>query len=162
MIEEHARIVAIEAETTWVETQRQTTCGSCSAKNACGSSLLERFTGQRHSRLAVTTVPGLGLGDEVILGLEESSLLQGSFAVYMLPLLSLLLFAALSENLLADKWMATETAAILGGVVGFMLGLYWLKGYAKRALIDARFRPVILRRVADPAPKQSVTKLTLE
>jgi sigma-E factor negative regulatory protein RseC len=154
MIEERALVIAIEGETAWVETYRQSTCGSCSAKNACGSSLLERFVGQRSNRLAVSRIEGIEAGDEVVLGLEESSLLRGSFAVYMMPLLLMLLMAVIAEAILSDGWLAPEAASILGGLTGLGLGLFWLKGYAKRALIEGRFRPVVLRRVA--GERQSV------
>lgn len=148
MIEERARVIAIEGEIAWVETQRQSTCGACSAKNSCGSSLLERFVGQRSNRLAVSRVADIKEGDEVILGLEEGSLLRGSFAVYMLPLLLMLLMAVIAQILLPDSGLTSEAAAILGGAAGLGLGLFWLKGYAKRALISGRFRPVVLRRAA--------------
>lgn len=148
MIEEKAHVIAIKGDIAWVETRRKTTCGSCSAKNSCGSSLLERFVGQRSNRLAVARVDDIEEGDDVVLGLEESSLLRGSFAVYMLPLLLMLLLSVLAQTLLSDKWLSSEAASILGGLTGLGLGLFWLKTYAKRALIDGRFRPVILRRVA--------------
>jgi sigma-E factor negative regulatory protein RseC len=162
MIEENARVIAIEGDIAWVETRRKSTCGSCSAKNSCGSSLLERFVGQRSNRLAVSRVDNIEEGDEVVLGLEESSLLRGSFAVYMLPLLLMLLLAVLAQTFLSDKWLASEAASILGGMVGLGLGLFWLKAYAKRALIDGRFRPVVLRRVTGNRQSNSVNVINRE
>jgi sigma-E factor negative regulatory protein RseC len=162
MIEEHARVIAIEGETAWVETQRKSTCGSCSAKNSCGSSLLERFIGKRSNRLAVARVADMEEGDEVVLGLEERSLLRGSFAVYMLPLLLMLLMAVISQTLLSDKWLSSEAASILGGLTGLGLGLYWLKVYAKRALISDRFRPVVLRRIVGARQSNTVNVIKRE
>lgn len=162
MIEENARVIAIEGKTAWVETQRQSTCGSCSAKNSCGSSLLERFVGQRSSRLSVSLEAKVKVGDEVVLGLEESSLLRGSFAMYMMPLLLMLFVAVISEVLLPASWLASETASILGGLAGLGLGLFGLKAYAKRALIDGRFRPVILRRAAGERQPNRLSVIKLE
>lgn len=162
MIEEHARVIAIEGETAWVETHRKSTCGSCSAKNSCGSSLLERFVGQRSSRLAVSRVADIEEGDEVVLGLEEGNLLRGSFAVYMLPILLMLLMAVIAQALLAERWLTSETSSILGGLTGLGLGLFWLKGYAKRALIGGRFRPVILRRIAGGRQSNTVNVINRE
>ncbi len=144
MIEENAHVIAIEGDVAWVETYRKSTCGSCSAKNSCGSSLLERFVGQRSTRLAVPLIEGIKEGDEVVLGLDESSLLRGSFVTYMLPLLLMLILAVITPTL-SESWMNAEAASILGGIAGLGMGLFWLKRYAKRALIDGRFRPVILR-----------------
>lgn len=149
MIEENAHVVAIEADIAWVETYRKSTCGSCSAKNACGSSLLERFVGQRSNRMQVSLISGIKVGDDVVIGLDESSLLRGSFVVYMLPLLLLFLMAALAPVLLSNTGLASETASIFGGLAGLATGLLWLKRYAKRALMDGRFRPVLLRHVTN-------------
>lgn len=162
MIEENARVIAIEGEIAWVETRRKSTCGGCSAKNSCGSSLLERFVGQRNNRLAVSRVADIHEGDEVVLGLDESKLLRGSFAVYMLPLLLMLLMAMLAPGLVPGQWLGSEAASVLGGLSGLGLGLFWLKGYAKRALIDGRFRPVILRRVAAGRQSNTVNAINLE
>lgn len=148
MIEENARVIAIDGDIAWVETQRKSTCGSCSAKTSCGTSLLERFVGQRNKQLTVTLVDGIKVGDDVVLGLDEGSLLRGSFAVYMLPLLTMLLMAVMAQMLFPEILLSPEAASIIGGLVGLGIGLFWLKAYAKRALIDGRFRPVILRRVA--------------
>lgn len=162
MIEERARVIAIEGKTAWVETQRQSTCGSCSAKNACGSSLLERLVGRRSNQLAVTPIEGMQAGDEVVLGLEENSLLKGSFAVYMLPLLLMLLMAIIAEALFADSRVTSETVSILGGLAGLGMGLYWLKAYAKRALIEGRFRPVVLRRIAGERQDIAINEIKRE
>jgi sigma-E factor negative regulatory protein RseC len=162
MIEERARVIAIEGEVAWVETQRQSTCGSCSAKNACGSSLLERLVGQRSNQLAVSRIEGLQTGDEVVLGLEESSLLRGSFAVYMMPLLLMLLMAIIANAVLAGSQLASETASILGGLTGLGLGLFWLKAYAKRALIEGRFRPVVLRRIVGEQQAVAINEIERE
>ena len=162
MIEENAHVIEVDGDVAWVETMRKSTCGNCTAKNSCGSSLLDRYVGKRSNRIAVTLADDVKVGDEVVLGLEEDSLLRGSFAVYMLPILLMLLISVSSQALLSESWMSTEAASILGGIVGFGLGLFWLKAYAKRALIDGRFRPVILRRVAKGQQSKIVNEIIQE
>jgi sigma-E factor negative regulatory protein RseC len=42
-------VVAIEKRSLWVETSRQTACGSCSAQKGCGTSLLAKlFPNRQH------------------------------------------------------------------------------------------------------------------
>ena len=43
MIEEQARVVALEAGAVWVETRRQSTCGGCSANAGCGQGLMDKI-----------------------------------------------------------------------------------------------------------------------
>ena len=146
MIEERARVITISDGTAWVEVNRQSTCKSCSASQSCGTSLLGRLLNRRFDRIAVPAKEEIKVGDEVILGLDESAFLRGSFVVYMIPLLAMLGIAAVSEWLLSDI-MAAELAAILGAVAGFIVGIRWVRLFSRRALRDKRFQPVILRRL---------------
>ncbi len=47
MIEEPGIVVAVDADGVWVATQRKTTCGSCSAKAACGQGLLNSLSADK-------------------------------------------------------------------------------------------------------------------
>lgn len=146
MIEERARVIRITNDTAWVEVNRQSTCNSCSASQSCGTSLLSRFLNRRFEQIAVVAKADIQVGDEVILGLDESAFLRGSFVVYMIPLLAMLGLAALSEWLLSDI-MSAESAAILGAVAGFIIGVNRVRAFSRRVLQDKRFQPVILRRL---------------
>ena len=55
MLIETGRVVAVEAneEALWVETIRQSTCGSCAANKGCGHGLLNRANPILHSCLAL-------------------------------------------------------------------------------------------------------------
>jgi len=40
MLTETARVVALDSDAVWVETLRQTSCGSCAARSGCGHGML--------------------------------------------------------------------------------------------------------------------------
>jgi sigma-E factor negative regulatory protein RseC len=50
MLTEQARVVALDAETVWVETIRQSSCGSCSARAGCGHGMLNYGAPRKQSR----------------------------------------------------------------------------------------------------------------
>lgn len=147
MIEETAVITAREGEFAQVETQRSTACGACAVKSGCGTSLLGKLWGNRRASIRVLNPIGAAPGEKVIIGLQESALTRASFALYMVPLLSLILSAILGQWLATwFNFSATEPASLLCGLLGLMAGLRWLRSYSARVRHDKRHQAVILRR----------------
>jgi sigma-E factor negative regulatory protein RseC len=147
MIEETAHVVETEGEYAWVETQRRSSCGSCSAKG-CGTGALSKVLGRRSQRLRVRNPIDARPGDAVVLGIDEQALLRGSLAVYIVPLLAMLAGALLGE-VLAPQWGSEpETLSLLLGLAGLAAGFFWLHRYNRRLSADERFMAVILRTSA--------------
>lgn len=152
MIEESGRVIRVEDDHAWVETQRKSVCGSCSASKGCGTSVLGKVLGQRRSYVRVLNPVGAKLGDEVVVGLGERAFVTGSLAVYAIPLLTLLVGAIVGEWLgVANDW--GDLAAVIGGLSGLAAGFGWLWLFARRVGADTRYQPVILRRVVSLAPR---------
>ena len=150
MIEEPAVVVEAGAGYAWVETRRRSACGACSASEGCGTAALARAWGERRARVrAISTLP-LRPGDAVIVGLAEGALLRGSLLVYLLPMVLLLAGALLGQTAFAG---AGEEPVILSGAVGLGLGFLAARVASRRLRSDARFQPVVVRRLAAaPAP----------
>lgn len=151
MIEQQGTIVDIQGEFAWVQTERQSSCGDCAAKAGCGTALLNRSMGKRSNRVRVTNSLGVRTGDCVVLGVPEQALLKGSFVIYALPLLCLLLAALGTHLLFADAtpgWR--DLAALIGGTVGFGVGLFWARRVGEQGGISRNgFQPVLVRCVAN-------------
>jgi len=151
MIEEPAVVVEAGAGYAWVETRRRSACGACSASEGCGTAVLAKVWGDRRARVrALSTLP-LQPGDAVIVGLAEGALLRGSLLVYLLPIVLLLAGALLGQTAFAG---AGEEPVILSGAVGLGLGFLAARGVSRRLRSDARFQPVVMRRL-DAAPVPS-------
>jgi sigma-E factor negative regulatory protein RseC len=151
MIEETARIIEVQGDFAWVETQRTTTCGSCSANKGCGTAVLAKVLGTRRTRIKVLNTFATKTGEEVIIGLHENALVQGSLAVYAVPLLAMLIFALVGEVFNARLSITqTEGMTIFFGLAGLAGGFLWLRHYAASISKDTRYQPVILRRVTSP------------
>ena len=148
MIEELAVVVEAGDGYAWVETRRRSACGACSASDGCGTATLAKVWGERRTRVrAISTWP-LRPGDAVIVGLAEGALLRGSLLVYLLPLALLLAGALLGQAAFAG---AGEEPVILAGAVGLGLGFLAARIASRRWRSDARFQPVVVRRL-DAAP----------
>lgn len=147
MLVETGRVVAIEADAIWVETIRQSTCGSCAARQGCGHGLLNRMADGRSGYVRVLRgePPADGghcaVNDQVRISIPEAVILRGSMIVYMLPLLSMLLGAALAGALDADH---AEAMAAAGAAVGLGLGFAVVRWHAWRHRHDRALQPTLL------------------
>jgi len=154
-------VVSVEDDSVWVETQRQTACGHCAAKNGCGAHTLSKVMGAKRNRINVLNPKAavLSVGDEVVIGLTEHALVRGSLAIYLLPLLSLFVFGLLGE-VMAEQLLVSSADLLVAafGVVGLLVGFVWVKRFSRFVAVDPRYQPVLLRRkipLVSPLPRGS-------
>lgn len=147
MIEATARVIACEGDLAQVQAERQSTCGGCTARSGCGTSLLDRVFGRKAVLMVARNPLQAQPGERVVVGVKEKGLVQASLMLYALPLLSLILFAVVGQ-LAADRLLhiAGELPSILAGLLGLIAGL----ALARRRCISPNdrdvYRVVILRR----------------
>ncbi len=145
MIEEQAVVVEVGDGYAWVETQRRSACSACATSEGCGTAVLAKAWGDRRARVrAISNLP-LQPGDSVIVGLAEGALLGGSLLVYLLPLVLLLGGAILGQTVFTG---AGDQPVMLSGAVGLGLGFLVARTWSRCWQDDARFQPVVLRRLA--------------
>lgn len=148
MIEERVSVLSADDHFALVETTRSTTCGQCQARAGCGTAHLDRLAGVRFRRVRVINPIQAASGDEVVIGLQEAALLKGSAAVYLAPLLLMVMGAVVGDALSSRvDIVSSDVMALLFALVGFLFGLVWLKYFTSCIRSDARFQPVILRRI---------------
>ncbi|MCW9012218.1 MAG: SoxR reducing system RseC family protein [Gammaproteobacteria bacterium] len=147
MIEEHATVVAVEGDTVLVQTERRSACQSCSVKSGCGTSVLAKVVGTRSTQLSLDNILQAKLGDEVILGMNENAMVRGSFLVYTLPLLMLLVFALLGEYWAATQNMNTELVSIIAGSLGFIISLFITRYSINQTRLKYQIQPHMVRIV---------------
>lgn len=141
MIEEPGVVVAVDVDGVWVATQRKSTCGSCSARMACGQGILNSLSADKKTHtIKVATELSLAEGDQVTLAISQHSLVSSALLVYMLPLL-LMFVAAFAAHYLN----ATEPWIIFAAVLGFIGGVLAVRFYSDRYLDDSNLQPVICR-----------------
>lgn len=157
VIEQTARVIDVEGEFALVEPVRTDSCGGCSAKAACGTSLVASLLGRRNAPVRVINSVGARRGDSVILGLPESALTQGALLLYILPLATMLAAALLMQwAASAVPGLATEAAAIGGGFLGLAGGLLAMARLGRRLETRRGFGAVIVR-AAEPGAARVVS-----
>lgn len=139
MIESPARVVRASADQAWVVSEAPTSCGACGGRG-CGSSMYARMLHPKESEFAVDNPIGAQPGEAVIVGLPDGALLSAAWASYLLPLILILVGAALGQSI------GGELISALGALTGLGLASIWLK--LRR--VPAHAGPVILRR-GEPA-----------
>ena len=96
---------------------------------------------------AISALP-LRPGEMVIVGLAEGALLRGSLLVYLSPIVLLLAGALLGQAAFAG---AGEEPVVLASAVGLGLGFLVARVLSRRLRSDARFQPVVVRRLGENA-----------
>jgi sigma-E factor negative regulatory protein RseC len=143
MLTETGRVVAVDEQGLWVETIRQSTCGSCAANKGCGHGLMNRISDSQRGLIRV--LPGdcnirdCNVDDEVRFGIPEDVILRGSVLVYVLPMLSLLAGAAV-----ASQYARGELLVIAGAAMGLLVGFSLVRWHAWRHRHDPALHPVLL------------------
>ena len=141
MLIETGRVVAVEADALWVETIRQSTCGTCAARQGCGHGLLNRIGDGRTGYVRVLRGPAsdrrpCAVNDQVRISIPEQVILRGSAVVYMLPLLCMLAGAALAvqvfggEDAIGPLYAAPAAGAFAGALFSGWLGRIDAQGRA--------------------------------
>jgi sigma-E factor negative regulatory protein RseC len=148
MIEETAYVVSVEPGKgcAWVEPQRKSSCDTCTSNKGCGSaSLVKLFSGNSMRVKAIDTI-GSQVGEWVIVGIDERALVKGSFAVYAIPVLAMILMATFANTIFSDTAFR-EICSIIYGLAGLGAGIAWSGHFAHKVADDNHYQPVILRRV---------------
>lgn len=126
LIEQFAKVVAIDNDKVWLTTNRESSCSGCRLKQGCGTGLLENHVGNKFSNITVQTQQQVKLEQQVTVAIYETRLLQGALFVYMVPLLMLLLFAMITRYLTASNELEI-IFGLLGLITGFVLVKFGLR-----------------------------------
>lgn len=134
MVETPARVVRLQGDTAWVRVEAPESCGACGGKG-CGSTLFARMLHPREPEYAVDNPIAAQPGERVMIGIGDGVVLKAVVSAYLVPLVLLTLGAVVGAYF-------GEGAAVVGGLLGLVLGLLRMK---RQPVTGA---PVILRRSA--------------
>ena len=146
MIEERAVILSLESEasaadsTATLEIERKIACGLCGQMRGCGNSIWGKLFAHQSTAFKAQNLINAKVGDSVIVGINEKALLKSALLLYILPLATMLIGA-----ILATQIHDTNSYAMLGALVGLVLGFVWVKGHTMSSSYFKLQQPVILR-----------------
>ncbi|MEH6550205.1 MAG: SoxR reducing system RseC family protein [Pseudomonadales bacterium] len=147
---EFGKVVALDTASLWVETSRQTACGSCSAKEGCGNSLMERLFPDREHFVRVLcdekALDSVSVGDRVEICVPDGLVLQASLILYFIPLAGLLFGAILGQQAATG-----DLFSILGAIIGLAFGIGLVRLHAWKVRNDPAVQPSLVSAShADP------------
>lgn len=151
MIEEQAVIIAIErsdldnSNLATLEIMRQVPCGICGQTRGCGNSLWGKIFAHKSGAYRVNNAINAQVGDGVIVGIDDHVVLKGALLLYAIPLVTMLVGTLLSTSIFAKTPSQADLYALIGAVVGLVLGFVWVKGYTASTKYSLQNHPVILR-----------------
>lgn len=126
VVEGIARVVSVDGAYAWLEPEQTGSCGGCSSAIACGTkSGYGNFLAAR--RFPLKNDFGLRVGERIIVGVTEGSLLRASFTAYALPLLAMLGAGIVTQNITGQ-----DGPAALAALSGLGLGLLAARWLAKK------------------------------
>jgi sigma-E factor negative regulatory protein RseC len=144
MIEERAVILSLDnvsgIPSATLEIERKSACGLCGQTRGCGNSIWGKLFAHQSTAFKAQNRINAKVGQSVIVGINESALLKSALLLYILPLVTLFLGA-----LLATKFNPNDASAMVGAVLGLVMGLIWVKGYTMSNSYFSLQQPVILR-----------------
>lgn len=147
MLNETARVVAVNDDGLWLETRRKSACQGCSAKGTCGHSLLDSMHPGRRSLIKLAAGgPAFEAGAEVRVSVPDALVLKLSLLFYLMPLAALL-----SGGLLAARLGGGDGAAAFGALAGLAGGALAVRVLGRRLEARPDFRP----RILEQAPAQA-------
>jgi len=147
MIRESGQVVDVEGDYAWIESERRSTCGGCSARKGCGTGAIAKVLGRKRLNLRAINRANARIGDHVVIGIAESGVVRGSLAVYAVPLAGL--FAGAVTGHVAGGLLSmtvSDLPAIAGAVTGLAAALVWLRRFSRLAVKDEKYQPVVLSR----------------
>lgn len=142
LLVETGKVVAVEHDSSGrdyalIEVEPKSGCSGCTSSSGCGTSALSKLFVSTHRKpIKVRNRIAAEVGDLVTVSMDESRLIKHSFMAYGLPLIGLLLFAVVAQNLVLGLFSAhfssleksqsfAEICAILAAGFGLFSG-WWL------------------------------------
>jgi len=146
MIEERARVIAIDNNQLLLEAETRAACNACAARQGCGTSVLSKWVGRKFTRFQAPNTVNARVGDEVVVGLAEEAMLKGSVFVYLLPLLSMIGFALLADSLISTDTALRDLLVLICAVIGFASMLVVSRLLLSSGSNKSKLTPVVLRK----------------
>jgi sigma-E factor negative regulatory protein RseC len=148
MIEGFARVVAVEGGRAWLEPEQTKSCGSCSSVGLCSvgkDAVTARALAAR--RFALPGDLGLRVGERVVVGIRDDSLVKGALTAYGIPLVTIM-----AGGLMGQEWGGTDAVAAMGAAGGLAFGIVVARLVANILSARGVLTPRFLRRAFEPPP----------
>lgn len=139
---EEGHVVKTADKTAWIQTVRSASCEGCQSRHACHT------MGGGGNEAAVEAINTVGAreGDQVIIEFSTASLMKGTFLIYMLPIICLMIGAAIGVRLTPlFNGLNESTLPALVGFGAFILAILFVVSVGNRLGKKDAYKPKIIR-----------------
>ncbi|MCW8355974.1 MAG: SoxR reducing system RseC family protein [Marinomonas sp.] len=140
MIEETGKVLSIEDGFADVETIRTSSCTSCRARHGCGHHAIAQVSSANRMRMKAIDSLNVKVGQNVVVGIPEDTLLQASIWMYLIPLLGLV-----GGAIIPSIWGGESGIAVIFSIIGFAGGLWLARNKSQQEMNNLDYYPKILR-----------------
>jgi sigma-E factor negative regulatory protein RseC len=148
MLEETGKVVGIEGKYVVIETQQRSSCGHCNVSDNCGTSVLAGLFKRRRNQVRLINHLNLSVGDDVVIGINESVLLSTAALAYMLPLIMMIVL-----SLVTSFSGYGDDVSFIVGMIGLFSGMQIANTIMGRNMNSDDFQSreiVLLRNANEP------------
>lgn len=133
-MEEKGKIIGISGNIAKVEVEKKQACEACAASSFCNAG------GERSNIIDATNEIGAQTGQKVKIEFIPGSILKGSFLVYIVPIIMLVLFSSVAQ--LATK---KEIFSIIWGIIGVIFSFLIIRfiDKAKKIKLIPRVKEIL-------------------
>lgn len=149
MIEQTGTVLSRSQDIIHVRVEAAAGCARCESGQGCGQGLIGQLAGRPAYSIAVE-VPAsesVAVGSRVVLGMNPASLLGASFLVYLVPILLMVVLAAV----VGSVQPGSELLSIVAGIGGLAGGLLVVRRLLRNDRVRRAFEPRFLRRASGSA-----------
>jgi len=157
VIEQQAKVIAVEGNNVVVESMVNSTCSGCQQIDSCGSGQISKAFPQKKLSYEIVTELSVKEGDRVVIGLSEKLLLSAAWQVYLWPLIGLILASLFGQWLIELEILMHELLAVAVGVLGGYTGFFFAKKKQSQMAKCQQWAPQLVKVIQDPI---SVTQIT--
>lgn len=147
LVEGTVRVISIEGGMATLEPEQTTSCGGCGSAAVCGEKGGNSAQWLQARQFTIVNDHDLVVGDRVVIGVSERSLLRGASAAYGLPILIMLI-----GGITAQQMGGGDGASALASVGGLVVGLLMARLWSSRLLARGDLSPRFLRRATGSGP----------
>ncbi len=147
MIEQTVKIVAIEGKEAWVESLSQTGCARCDAGQGCGGGVFSKLFGQKQFRMKIPNSLNADLEQNVVIGIPDKAVTMGSFLVYLMPVLGLIVGGLLGRYLDIEVFKGAygELLTVILAAMGAFFFIFLARVKIKSHSFENQYTPRMIR-----------------
>jgi len=141
-VEGIAYVVAVEGGKVLLEPEQTSSCGGCAGSTACGAKGIGTVANRLEARrFQIANPDDLVVGERVVIGIRENTLINASMTAYAIPLA-----AMLGSGAVAQSVAGSDGVTMAAMVAGLAVGLGFSRLSAGRLLNRGDLTPRFLRR----------------